>query len=197
MFGKLLSAFADRESAPIDIQEVADFLIEKCGCQDSIIFHPEELDPGVLKGLYLQYTTHAGVYTAPELVTLIIYPGNAPVEWQRIICCKEMIHVCDGRAAQTNTEEEVDALVEKLLGPLSTEDFGFADLMASVDKIALYQAIAIMFPLAARAKALQSIEDGKADDVKIAQWMQLPLDVVRLVLGKEWPDIYQVIEDMN
>jgi hypothetical protein len=195
MFGKLLSAFADRKNAPVDVQEVANFLI-KFGCQDSIFFHPEELDPGELKGLYLQFTKRKGVYAAPDLVTLIIYPKDAPTEWQRLICCKELIHVCDGHNAMTNTPEEVDALVEKLLGPLSTDDFGVADFMASVDKIALYQAMAVLFPAAARDEARAQIEAGAATVEAIAAWTQLPVEVARLVLADDWLEIYSIIEDL-
>jgi hypothetical protein len=53
-----------------------------------------------------------------------------------------------------------------------------------------------MFPFAAREKALESIQNGLADEAKIAAWTQLPLDVVKMVLGNDWPDIYQVIEQM-
>jgi hypothetical protein len=195
MFSKLYQEFAGKTALEIDIKDVADFLV-KCGCQDSIIFVPEQMDPGEIRGLYVQYTTHPGVYTAPELVTLVIYPGNAPVDMQRVVCCKELIHVCDGNAAKTNSPEEVDALVEKLLGPLSTEDYGLADLMASVDKIAFYQALAILFPEAARAVALQRIADKAATPEDIAAWAGLPLSMVNLVLSDQWGEVLEVIRTM-
>jgi hypothetical protein len=40
----------------------------------------------------------------------------------RCFCgCKELIHSCDTDVERTNTEEEVTGLLDKLLGPLSTE----------------------------------------------------------------------------
>lgn len=196
MFGKLLSHYSTRKTLPIDVQEVADHLVHHCGCQDSIIFHPEEMEIGALRGMYVQYTTHPGVYSAPELETLIIFPSNEPVDWQRMICAKELIHVCDGNGARTNSPDEVDDLVDKLLGPLSTDDYGLADLMASVDRIALYQALAVMFPWGAREVALEQIEKGNATELDVARWANLPLTLVRLVLDPAWEELYAIIEDM-
>lgn len=193
MFQKLLKNFRDRVTLPIEVGELTAFLIQQ-GCQDSIILHPEEMDPLELRGAYVQYTTHPGVYAAPELVTLIIYPANAPVSDQRVICGKEVIHLCDGKTARTNSPEEVEALVEKLLGPLSTEDYGLADIMASVDRIALYQALALLFPIAARQVAIAAIAAGKVSIDQVAEWADLPLPLVRLVLSPEWEEVYAIIE---
>jgi hypothetical protein len=196
MFAKLLSSYHIRENLPVDVQEVARFLIEKCGCQDSIIFHPEVMEIGALRGMYLQYTTRPGVYAAPELETLIIYPSNEPPEWQRMICAKELIHVCDGKSARTNSAQEVDDLIDKLLGPLSTDDYGLADLMASVDRIALYQALAILFPWGAREIALAKIANGVTEQ-QIASWAELPMSLVKLVLSEAWAELYAIIEEMQ
>ena len=195
MFQELLKHFSGRTQLPVEVEEISRFLVS-AGCQDSIILHPEELDPGELRGTFVQYTTHSGVYSAPEFVTLIIYPANADLAEQRVICGKELIHLCDGKIARTNTPGEVDALIEKLLGPLSTEDYGLADIMASVDKLALYQGLALLFPIAAREVALEKINDRSATVEDIADWAQLPIPVVSLVLREEWTEVYAVIEQM-
>jgi hypothetical protein len=70
-------------------------------------------------------------------------------EWQRLVCAKELIHVMDGNAEKTNTSDELQGLIDKIIGPLSTEDFGLADLMAAKDKLAIYQALGVIFPDAA------------------------------------------------
>ena len=195
MFKNLLTHFRGRVKLPVDVGEISDFLI-RSGCQDSIILHPEELDAKELRGTFVQYTTHAGAYSAPEFVTLIIYPQNAPLAEQRIICGKEIIHLCDGKIARTNTADEVDALIDKLLGPLSTEDYGLADIMASVDRLALYQALALLFPMAARDVAIERIAEGVATVETIAAWAMLPIPVVRLILSDEWIEIHAVIDQL-
>lgn len=50
-----------------------------------------------------------------------------------------------GKQKKTKAPEELDGLIDKILGPLSTEDFGLSDLTAARDKIATYQAIALVF----------------------------------------------------
>jgi hypothetical protein len=55
----------------------------------------------------------------------------------------------DGNAEKTNTSDELQGLIDKIIGPLSTEDFGLADLMAAKDKLAIYQALGVIFPDAA------------------------------------------------
>lgn len=195
MFQKLLKNFRDRDHLPVEVEEITSFLVKE-GCQDSIILHPEEMDERECRGTFVQYTTHQGVYSAPDLVTLIVYPSNTSLADQRIICGKEVIHLCDGKNARTNTPEEVEALVEKLLGPLSTEDYGLADIMASVDRLALYQALALLFPLAARKTAVDRIQTGEITAEHVADWAVLPIALVKLVLSEEWLEAHSVIEEL-
>ncbi len=195
MFQKLLQHFSSRDKLPVEVTEISDFLVS-AGCQDSIILHPENMEAGELRGTFYQYTTHPGVYASPEFVTLIVYPKNEDLSYQRVICGKEMIHLCDSKRARTNTPDEVDALIEKLLGPLSTEDYGLADLMASVDRLALYQALAILFPISARNVALEKMANGSATLESISQWSVLPEGLVSLILSEDWLEVHAVIEQM-
>ncbi len=182
-----MSEFSECKDLPIEVNEVADALI-KHGIQDSIIFSREDTDPGKIRGIFYQYTTSPGVYCQPDFVTLIVYSSNVDLAWQRLICCKELIHVCDARIEKTDTQQEVSDLLEKILGPLSTEDYGLADMMAAVDKIALYQALAILFPAAARDSAREQLSNQKTIE-DIVKWVALPKQFVELVVSDDWPDI--------
>lgn len=183
----LLAAVDTLEEMPIEIEELAAKLVE-VGCQDDIIFHPDpEMNPSVLRGIHYKYSRHAGVYSEPIFTTLIIYSERLPLEWQRVVCCKELIHTCDDPVERTNREDEVQGLLDKLLGPLSTENFGVADIMAHKDKLALYQALMILFPDNARNQALVGIRDRGDTPEKVARWMGLPIDLVKLVLDEDWP----------
>lgn len=195
MFGKLLQHFEAKNMLRIEVQEVADFLVAN-GSQDRIILRPEPMNPGELVGVYYQYTTHAAPYAQPDFVTLIVYPSNAPLEMQRLVCCKELIHVCDGKVARTDTLEEVDALCEKLLGPMTSDDYGIADIMASVDRFALYQGLALLFPWAARETALALIAQDKATESDVAEWACLPLGLAKFVLSDEWAEAYELIKQL-
>ncbi|MGA1801109.1 hypothetical protein [Rhizobium sp. HT1-10] len=191
----LLAAAGKLEgNMPVEIEELASELV-LAGFQDSIIFHPEDVDPATVQGVFYQYTTHSGVYSAPEFVTLIVFSQHLDMAWQRLVCGKELIHVCDTAAEQTNTEDELEALLDKVLGPLSTEDFGIADLMAAKDKLAIYQALAILFPLRAREEARAHLNAGSRTVEQVALWAALPVPLVNLVVSDDWPSFYEFLVD--
>ena len=182
----LLKAFESETALPIEIPDIRDAIL-KLGYQDEITFVAgADIDPGKLRGVYYQFTKRNGVYGDPQLCTLIVYSGKLGLDWQRLVCAKELIHVMDGAEEKTETSEELEGLIEKLIGPLSTEDFGLADLMAGKDKLAVYQALAVLFPDAAREDALKKIANGGTLE-DVAQQASVPLPFTRLVLREEWP----------
>lgn len=189
---RLVAAFTQARELPIEIPEVRDVVVS-FGIQDKIICIPEASDPGKCRGVYYQFTTRDGVYADPILTSLIVYSGNLDVPWQRVICAKEMIHIMDAQAEKTRTQEEVQGLLDKLLGPLSTEDYGLADLMAAVDKLALYQSLIFLFPDLARDDARAQIAAHTRTPEQIAVWAALPLPLSNLVIGDDWPDLKKIL----
>jgi hypothetical protein len=182
----LLKAFESVKELPIEIPEIRDAVLG-LGYQDEIVFVPgRDIDPGKLRGVYYQFTKRNGVYADPHLCTLIVYSSKLSIEWQRLVCAKEMIHIMDGKEEKTKTAEELLGLIDKLIGPLSTEDYGLADLMAGKDKLAVYQALAVLFPDGAREDALKQISEG-ATPQQIADQASVPLAFTRLVLLPAWP----------
>jgi hypothetical protein len=188
MFSRLVEYFSETTELPIEIPDIRTKIVE-FGIQDEIIFFPQDMDPGKLRGVYYQYTTRNAVYGDAILCSLIVYSSRLSIEWQRVVCCKELIHILDGQAERTKTPEEVLGLVDKLLGPLSTEDFGIADFMAAKDRLALYQALALLFPAAARREAVQRLASGEDDIESIAEWACLPIALARVVMSDDWPEL--------
>lgn len=187
---RLVTKFAEVRELPIEIPEVRDAVVS-FGIQDQIICVPADSDPGKCRGVYYQFTHRKKLYGDPNLVSLIVYSARLDVPWQRVICAKEMIHIMDGQSEKTRTEEEVQGLIDKLLGPLSTEDYGLADLMAAVDKMALYQSLTFLFPDAAREAARDAAKKKKPEE--IAAWASLPLPLSNLVISDEWPDLKKAL----
>lgn len=192
MFRKLSNKIAESVDLPIEISDLADALVV-LGCQDEIIFSPQPTDPGKIKGIFYKYTTSKGVYRAPDLVTLIVYSSNVSLEWQRVICAKEIVHVCDGSIECTRTEEQVSGLLDKILGPLATEDFGMADFMASIDKLALYQGLDLLFPMKAREMALKELALKTRSIEEVVDWVSIPKEFVELVLDESWPQLREIV----
>src|ERR1700687_3121090 len=182
---RLLARFDPIRELPVEIPEMRDAIVD-LGSQHDIKFIPcGTMNPGQLRGVFYQFTHRPRMYGDPVLCTLIIYSSQMSIDWQRLVCAKELIHVLDGKAERTKTEDELQGLIDKIIGPLSTEDFGLADLMAAKDKLAVYQALAVIFPDAARADALEAIGNGMTKQ-QVMERASIPMQFVNLVLADEW-----------
>lgn len=185
---RLLERFDFLRELPVEIPEMRDAIVD-LGNQDDIRFIPcDKMNPAQLRGVFYQFTHRPRMYGDPVLCTLIIYSSQMSKEWQRLVCAKELIHVLDGKAERTKTPDELQGLIDKIIGPLSTEDFGLADVMAAKDKLAVYQALAVIFPDAARADALKALENGMTKQ-QVMERASIPTQFVNLVLADEWPAI--------
>lgn len=188
----LIQRFSGVAELPVEIPEIRAAIVA-LDFQDEITFIPEPIDPGKLRGVFYQFTKRDGVYGEPKLCTLIVYSGLLSTDWQRVVCGKELIHIMDGRVAHTRTADEVSDLIIKILGPLSSEDFGLADFVAAKDKLALYQILPVLFPEAARKAAAEKLAAHEKTIEDIAAWACLPLQLTRLVMGDDWPAIEKEI----
>lgn len=192
MLRRLIEAFEDRVNLPIEIKEVRAEILN-LGIQDKIILSAEELDTGVLKGTFYQWHESPAPYADPLRVTLIVYPQNVDIEIQRVICAKELIHVCDANIVKTHDPEAIESLAKKLVGPFETPASDLSDLMAAADKFAQYQSLNLLFPKAARVLARERIASGAMNTKDIADWAVLPLQETELVLAEEWERISELI----
>jgi len=196
MLAELIEKFADRVELPIDVQEVADAITD-LGFQDEVRFYDVKADSSKIRGVFDQFTYRPGVYAEPVLVTLIPYNSNDPVEWQRVVCCKEMMHIFDSDLERTDTPDEIPDFLDKLLGPLSTDDFGLADFMAARDKVAMYQCLPLLMPKAALEVARSAVDSGQKSASEVAEWAKLPERLVRFMLLKEWDTINGALTGCN
>lgn len=185
---RLLKRFDPIRELPVEIPEIRDAIVN-LGFQDDIRFIPcDKMNPAQLRGVFYQFTCHPRPYAAPELCTLIIYSSQMSREWQRLVCAKELIHVMDGKAEKTKTPDELQGLIDKIIGPLSTEDFGLADVMAAKDKLAVYQALGVIFPDAARVDAFAAMQNGMTKQ-QVMERASIPMQFINLVLAEAWPAI--------
>ncbi|MFA5957025.1 hypothetical protein [Hyphomicrobium sp.] len=185
---KLIEHFAHIEELPIEIDEIRGAILD-LGIQDGIKIAGRSADPAKVWGAFYQYTTHAAVYAQPDFHTLIVYNEKLPIPWQRVVCCKELVHIFDRAEERTSSVEAVAALTAKLLGPMSSDDFGYDDIMALKDKTALYECLPLLFPQAAREKARLAIEEGRHTIKSISESASLPVPFVDLILSDAWPSL--------
>lgn len=192
MLRKLVEQFQDRVELPIEIDEIRDAIIQS-GVQDKIVFSEEEMDTGKLKGVLYQWHEHSVMYGEPVFTSLIAYPTDEEIDWQRAICAKELIHICDRQIIRTKSPEMVIQLAEKLVGPFESNSTGLADLMASMDKLAQYQYVDLLFPKAARELAKEKLTDETQTMESIAKWAVIPKEHVEMALGDKWEAISELL----
>lgn len=193
MLKDLIEKFADRLELPIEVSELAAEAI-KISAQDEIHFFPVVADPAQIRGAFVQYRYRQGVYSDSVWVTHIPYCEGEDIAWQRVICAKELVHLFDSEIERTDTAEEIPEFMEKLLGPLSTEDYGLADLMANKDRLALYQSLPLLMPKAALVAARKAVQAGQKTPQDIAHWAVMPLPLVSLMLHEHWETINGALE---
>lgn len=181
----LLDHFAEVVELPVEIDEIVQAIVH-LGFQDEVYLFPVQSDPSELRGAIRQFRYNPGVYAAPQSVTHVVYTTQVPVDWQRVICAKELVHIFDRKAEKTDTPDEVSELIEKILGPLSTEDYGFADLQAAADRLALYQCLPLLFPPAALERAKAAIDSDRMTVDQVAEAACIPIGFVRLMLSDDW-----------
>ena len=63
--------------------------------------------------------------------------------------------------------------------------------LALRDFLAVYPALAILFPQAARKRALEMRHSQERTLEEIAEWACLPIAFVRLALNPEWPSLLE------
>lgn len=193
MLQELIERFSEVTELPIEIYDIAKCITEM-GVQDEIYFFPIETDTRKIRGACHRFTYQKSVYGDPNFVTHIVYSKNETARFQRVIAVKEMIHIFDDNLAITDTADEVSNLLDKLAGPLSSEDYGLADIQAAKDRLALYQSLPLLLPRAALDKARQEFSSGSKSPEDIAEWACMPVEFVKLMLSDVWVGINGAIE---
>lgn len=186
---KLAKIFENEREMPIELPEIERAIVDVLCVQDHIIFSAEDMNPELCRGTYYQYTIRPALYAPPELHTLIVYSEHLDNPWKRLVCFKELVHVLDKTEGKTRTSADLVAFTEALLAPSSADEIGLADYQALEDRHAIYRALAVIFPPAARADAIDLLQSGTKTIDEIADWVSLPRRFVLMVMHDNWPQI--------
>ncbi len=193
---RILQKFENRTDLPIEIEEIRDFIVE-LGIQDRIIFCAEDLDTAILRGVIYQWRQPSSVYGEPIWTTLIVYPCSMAPDWQRAICAKEMVHIFDSQIVKTVNPEMIEGLAKKVVGPLEIDAESPESLMATVDRLAEFQAVNLLFPRAARTLAHTKISSNEMTVREISEWASIPEHFVQLALDPKWEDISSILDSLS
>ena len=118
-------------------------------------------------------------------------------EMERLVCCKELLHILDQNYMKVSTPSAVVDLIEKIILPPELVD-PFADgIHTNSDRVAILHALAVLFPLSARAILLPPFKDGKLSAQKIAEIAELPVYYIQLVLNDGWLHIHKLLASIH
>lgn len=196
MFKNLQAKFDGRTEVPIEIQEICDALVQM-GYQDDIRVVEEEMDLDQLLGTYVQFTEPSGgMYSEPRLVSLIVYPSNVGPLTQRIVCAKELVHVCDERVSRTSDPEDILELAKVLSGSATLGDEPRMTMKVAADVLAQQKGLMLLFPKAARVIARQQIEEGETTIHDLSQKLQLPESTVEDMLEEDWDKLADMVSNI-
>lgn len=186
LFKNLQAKFDGRTELPIEIQEICDALLEM-GYQDEIRVVGEEMDTSQLWGTYVQFTEPSGgMYSEPTWVSLIVYPTNEDAMSQRMVCAKELVHVCDANVSKTRNEKDIIDLAMVLTGQAEIGDEPAMTMKVAADILAQQKGLSLLFPKAARVIARQRIAEKKMSIEELADKIQLPAATVEDMLDEQW-----------
>lgn len=193
--GTLIKKFAKREAVPVDVNDVLAELRAR-GIEDNIYFCPVSLNPEVLRGMIEHYEEQVedanGKKKWVGAVDISYHKDDDPA-WQRLVCCKELLHVLDPDFCRTLTPEDVDELTKRLALSPEFQDPIEDDHKTLTDRIATFMAVAVLFPLAAREHFVAARAAGKITDAEIAKLTDLPQRYIALAMSDGWVKIHAVL----
>jgi hypothetical protein len=187
----LIRTFSMWERIPIDIEDHVKPEFLKLGVTDEIWFWADpKLNPGIVRGQiqHWDWPETPSPNAKKVRVADITYAEQLPHEWQRLVCCKEMLHILDPMETRVTKPEDIESLIQKIILPADLQDPFSDGIHALTDRIAITYAAAVLFPLAARDLLV-----GKMPLPKIAELLEIPLRYAALIMSDGWPDVHKLL----
>jgi hypothetical protein len=187
--GRVVRHFEGLGKVPVDIKDVLE-LVRAIEPDEKIRIRSVNVDPEKLRGNCYRYRVADSGILVPLRKTLIVYSGRQDPYWQRLVCCKELVHIMDPDPLCTTTLEQVVHLAERLKKPApATAPINANEVAAFFDLLARWHAMAILFPFGLWEELLPKYKAKKVDLATISKWLELPPDYVGVVLTDQWKTI--------
>jgi hypothetical protein len=190
----LIEHYANGTHLHVRVRDIRDYMVSgELAIKDRIRFVGVEIDINVLRGFLHQYTKRPldGSALRPMACADVHYDRRQPIEWQRLVCCKELLHLLDPQGHRTNTPAHVKLQIERIALPPGMETIRTDGMRVWGDRLADLQAIALLFPMEARRVLVGKVDKIGPDN--IARLVRLPEKYVRWVMSPQWEDMYPTI----
>jgi hypothetical protein len=178
----------DLDTWPKPVVEIPDIsaAIIRRGFVDDIKFVPFNEDARDLLGMLVRWT-HKHVYGTETEHVAVCYNENVDPWLQRLICCKEMVHIFEMGDQATNSRQAVSALLDGLFpngsGMVLADVFRRQTLR---DSLAVYQATSLMFPQAHRDGLEKRVAQGGLSLSEVAAELDVPVFWAETLFSEEW-----------
>lgn len=193
---ELIEQFSSRKSLPVDVNDVLNCLKEN-GNEDEIEFIGVDLDPDVLQGLIKIFHVRDKLYGDPTRYVNIYYNRTQNIDWQRMICCKELFHLLDPTSAETKSSDEIFKLAEKIGLPPEMQDPTSDGIATNTDRLAEFRAAAILLPWEARQILLAPYKAGAITADDISRLADMPRRYVGFVMSDVWDRVFPILRALD
>ena len=188
----VLREFAGKVEGPIDVNDVLAYILAG-GVECDVEFVEVELNTDVLLGYIRTFDRHNAVYGDPIQCANIYHAKDMGLDWKRLVCCKELIHLLDGDDQRATTSEQIHFNAERIGLPLELQDFSADGSITNSDRIAEFYALGILFPLEARAALLEPYQAGRISIEDIARLYDIPKRKAAIVMTLQWSAIHDLL----
>ena len=184
---ELIAEFSVKETLPIDLKEVEDALRAKEVEDEIYYFYDQSLDHNILAGFILTEDIPWGDETKRFSTITYAKMGH---EVERLVCCKEMLHILDPEYLQTRSIEAVDRLISEIILPPELSNMLKNGVQSNFDMIGITHAIAVLMPLAAIEIFRPIYKAGRITIEEIAKLAELPIFAINFAMSDVWPDLH-------
>lgn len=186
----LIKTFSRRHELPVDIEKDLMPALRQMGVEDEIYaFWDIELDPETLQGYCHREEIPRGDST--YFMTTIGFAKTGH-EMERLVTGKELLHILDPMKCRASSSDKVYSLISKIaLRADLVEPFSEKDDQS--DRVAVLEALAILFPMAARNELIPFYKAEELSLAQIAELAELPPSYVKYALSDAWPDIHDIL----
>ena len=181
---------------PIQVDEVVAFF-EAREIKDEIYFWLVESDVEILRGKmkHWEYPDENGKIVSCIDVDI---SRNLDERWQRLVSCKEILHLLDPKNVQVHDEITYNRLIEKVILPANLQDPFTDGREVNSDRVAELQAAAILFPYKTRELLYGPYHRDKTVTIEdIVRIVDLPPRYVAYVMSDVWEGIHSMLSGKN
>lgn len=193
-FSDLYSHFSKSSVLPISVDDIRNW-IEKTQYCDEIELHLADIDPTILRGEICTFRRQDAPYQTAKDVARIVIAKNQSLCWQRLVYCKEMIHLCDKDYFRTN-KESIEKLAENLLFPGGWETAGDEKIESTKDMLTIYQAVMLLAPEDTVDHFRPKFISGELSRLELANIYRIPEYYIDLLFAPEFGSMRDRLKDL-